>query len=114
VDKSGHRSRVRPQSRSPPLLGHYRVRDLKPRAVLEDAWVGGTLVFGDSDAKLSEPPTVVRLNQNNAGVYVTVMRSVRVRVGDRVRLVAETLQLGRERENPTRLLFLTLWDLMLD
>ncbi|HEU5237074.1 MAG TPA: MOSC domain-containing protein, partial [Pyrinomonadaceae bacterium] len=88
---------------------------------LEDAWVGGILMFGD----LSEPPavaggpavhitmrdlrcvmvnldpdtarkdarvmkTVVRLNQNNAGVYGTVVRTGRVRVGDRVRLVAET------------------------
>ena len=95
---------------------------------LEDGWVGGILVFGDSDAGLSEPPTVagglgnrpavsvtmcdvrcvminldpetakkdarvmktvVRLNQNNAGVYGTVVRTGHVRVGDRVNLVSE-------------------------
>lgn len=84
---------------------------------LEDAWIGGTLVFG-----VSEPPavaggpavnvtmsdvrcvminldpdtaekdarvmkTVVRLNQNNAGVYATVVRTGTIRVGDRVSLV---------------------------
>jgi len=86
---------------------------------LEDAWVGGMLTFGDSDATGYEGPalsvtmrdvrcvmvnldpetaekdarvmkTVVRLNQNNAGVYGTVVRTGRVRVGDRVSLVAET------------------------
>jgi uncharacterized protein YcbX len=84
---------------------------------LEDAWIGGTLVFGD----LSEPraeaggpavsvtlrdlrcvmlnldpdtgakdariiKTVVRLNQNNAGVYATVVRTGKITVGDRVSL----------------------------
>jgi uncharacterized protein YcbX len=81
---------------------------------LEDEWIGGTLVFGDS----SEPPdspavsvtlrdlrcvminldpdtaakdarimkTVVRLNQNNAGVYATVVRTGTISVGDRVSL----------------------------
>jgi uncharacterized protein YcbX len=93
---------------------------------LEDDWVGGTLVFGDSDGSLSEPPavaggpdlrpavhvtmldlrcvmvnldpdtaqkdarvmkTVVRLNQNNAGVYATVVRTGTIRAGDRVSLI---------------------------
>lgn len=80
---------------------------------LEDAWVGGTLLFGggepgpavsvtardvrcvmvnldpDSarhDARVMK--TVVRLNGNNAGVYGTVIRTGTIRVGDRVRFAA--------------------------
>jgi uncharacterized protein YcbX len=80
---------------------------------LEDEWIGGTLVFGDlsggptvsvtlrdlrcvmvnldpdtaaTDARVMK--TVVRLNQNNAGVYATVVRTGKIRVGDRVSLVA--------------------------
>lgn len=81
---------------------------------LEDAWVGGTLVFGDGDARpavavtmrdvrcimLNLDPdtakqdarimkTVVRLNQNYAGVYGTVVQSGTIRTGDRVSLVPE-------------------------
>jgi len=79
---------------------------------LEDEWVGRQLVFGESDQgpavsatqrdlrcmMLNLDPdtaaqnglvmkTVVRLNQNNAGVYATVVRSGTIRVGDRVSLV---------------------------
>ena len=79
---------------------------------LEDAWIGGTLVFGDGDAAPAvsvtahdvrcmminlDPETaqqdprvmksVVRLNANNAGVYGTVVRTGVIRVGDRVSLV---------------------------
>ncbi|PWU20287.1 MAG: hypothetical protein C5B50_04275 [Verrucomicrobia bacterium] len=79
---------------------------------LEDGWVGRTLVFGDSepgpavsvtmcdqrcvmmnlDPETAEQDarimmTVVRLNNNNAGVYATVVRTGTVRVGDRVSLV---------------------------
>jgi uncharacterized protein len=79
---------------------------------LEDGWVGGTLVFGDSDSRpavsvtlcdercvmLNLDPvtakqdprvmkTVVRLNKNYAGVYATVVRKGTIRVGDRVSLV---------------------------
>jgi uncharacterized protein len=79
---------------------------------LEDAWVGGTLVFGDGDPRpaigvtlrdlrctminldpdtaAQEPrvmKTVVRLNENNAGVYGTVLRTGTIRLGDRVRFV---------------------------
>ena len=78
---------------------------------LEDAWVGGTLSFGDGDAPPAvsvtmrdrrcamvnlDPDTaerdarvmkaVVRLNGNDAGVYATVVRCGPIRVGDRVRL----------------------------
>ena len=78
---------------------------------VEDAWVGGTLVFGDGDSAPAvsvtlrdlrcvmvnlDPDTgqhdprvmktVVRLNQNTAGVYGTVVRTGTIRVGDRVRL----------------------------
>ena len=81
-------------------------------AFLEDAWVGGTLVFGDGAAPAAvsvtmrdrrcaminlDPDTaerdarvmkaVVRLHGNDAGVYATVVRCGTIRVGDRVRLV---------------------------
>jgi MOSC domain-containing protein len=81
---------------------------------LEDGWVGRMLVFGDRDPRPAvsvtmrdlrcimvdlDPETgkrdarvmktVVRLNQNNAGVYATVVRSGTIRVGDRVTLVPE-------------------------
>jgi uncharacterized protein YcbX len=78
----------------------------------EDNWIGGTLVFGDDDrgspaVRVTMPDercvmvnldpdtsakdvrimkTVARLNQNNAGVYATVVRTGTVRVGDRVSL----------------------------
>lgn len=80
----------------------------------EDLWVGGVLLFGDSDggAAISitmrdercvminlDPDTaaqnpavmraVVRMNQNNAGVYGTVVREGPLSVGQRVRLVAQ-------------------------
>ena len=80
--------------------------------LLEDGWVGGTLVFGDGDQApavsvtmrdrrcmmLNLDPvtakqdarvmkTVVRLNKNDAGVYATVVRTGTIRVGDRVSLV---------------------------
>ena len=83
---------------------------------IEDQWVGGTLVFGDGEVtsdvrpavKVTMPDercvmvnldpdtaekdarvmkTVVRLNQNNAGVYATVVGTGRLQVGDRVSLV---------------------------
>ncbi len=80
----------------------------------EDAWVGGTLRFGDGDASPSvrvtmrdercvmvnlDPETaeadarvmkaVVRLNGNTAGVYATVQRTGPIRVGDPVTFVGE-------------------------
>jgi uncharacterized protein YcbX len=83
---------------------------------LEDGWVGGMMVFGDSEprpavsvtlrdlrcAMLNLDPdtgakdarvmkTVVRLNENYAGVYATVVRRGTIRVGDRVCLVSETI-----------------------
>jgi len=81
---------------------------------LEDRWLGGTLVFGDDDSRpavrvtmrdercrmLTLDPdtaqsdagvlkTVVRLNQNNAGAYGTVVRTGTIRVGDPVRLAPD-------------------------
>src|SRR5262249_34860936 len=84
---------------------------------LEDGWVGGMLVFGDSDPIHERPAvsvtmcdercmminldpdtakqdarvlkTVVRLNRTNAGVYGTVFRRGTIHVGDRVCLVAQ-------------------------
>lgn len=81
---------------------------------LEDGWVGGRLVFGDSEARPAvsvtlrdlrcmmvnlDPDTaaqdahvmktVVRLNKNTAGVYATVVRTGTIGVGDRVFLISE-------------------------
>src|SRR5262245_32746909 len=78
----------------------------------EDPWVGRTMVFGDGDPQPAvsvtmrdlrctmlnlDPETaqqdarvmkaVVRLNDNNAGVYATVLRTGVIRVGDRVNLL---------------------------
>jgi uncharacterized protein YcbX len=73
----------------------------------EDAWVGRTLAFGDDgpvlhvtqrdercvminfdpDTAESDPQilkTVVRLNDNKAGIYATVIRTGRITVGQRV------------------------------
>jgi len=86
---------------------------LRSRAALpfeEDRWVGGVLSFGDGadapaigvtlrdlrcsmvnldpDSAASAPEvmkTIVRLNQNNAGVYGTVVRGGRLAVGQKVR-----------------------------
>lgn len=85
-------------------------RDCEP--FLEDGWVGGTLVFGNSEPRPAvsvtlrdercviinlDPDTatqdkrvlktVVRLNKNNAGVYGTVVQTGPIRVGDSVSLV---------------------------
>ena len=80
---------------------------------LEDAWVGRSLEFGDGDPRpavsvtMCDPrcmminldpetgeqdarvmKTVVRLNNNNAGVYGTVVQSGTIRIGDRVTIRA--------------------------
>ncbi|HUI10107.1 MAG TPA: MOSC domain-containing protein [Bacteroidota bacterium] len=77
----------------------------------EDAWVGGTLLFGESDTRPAvsvtmrdqrcrmvnlDPETgaqdarvmktIARLNESCAGVYATVVRRGMIRVGDRVSL----------------------------
>jgi uncharacterized protein YcbX len=81
---------------------------------LEDAWAGGTLLFGsgesrpavrvtahdvrcmminlDPDTAVQDPrvlKTVVRLNDNNAGVYGTVVQTGMIRVGEPVSLVMD-------------------------
>jgi hypothetical protein len=81
---------------------------------LEDAWVGGTLLFGnreprpavrvtardvrcvminlDPDTAIQDKrmlKTVVRLNQNNAGVYGTVVQTGAIRIGEPVSLVLD-------------------------
>ena len=81
---------------------------------LEDGWVGGTLVFGDSDPRPAvrvtardvrcmminlDPDTgahdarvlktVVGLNQNNAGVYGTVVQTGSIRVGQPASLILD-------------------------
>ncbi|HEX5719612.1 MAG TPA: MOSC domain-containing protein [Thermoanaerobaculia bacterium] len=81
---------------------------------LEDGWVGGTLVFGNSEPRPAvsvtardvrcmminlDPDTaiqdkrvlktVVRLNTNNAGVYGTVVQTGTIRVGEPVSLVLD-------------------------
>lgn len=80
---------------------------------LEDAWLGGTLLFGDSEIKPAvrvtshdvrcmminlDPDTatqdgrvlktVVRANNKNAGVYGVVVHTGRISVGDSVRLMS--------------------------
>jgi len=85
----------------------------------EDAWVGGTLVFGDAEPRPAvrvmecdprcvminiDPDTgekdarvfktIGRLNRANAGVYATVVRTGTIRAGDPVILVSEA---GRSR-----------------
>lgn len=85
-------------------------RDREP--FLEDEWVGGTLVFGNSEPRPAvsvtmrdlrcmmvnlDPDTgtqdarvmktVVRLNKNTAGVYGTALQTGTIRVGDPVSLV---------------------------
>jgi uncharacterized protein len=85
---------------------------------LEDGWVGGTLLFGDTDPRPAvsvtlrdvrcvmvnlDPDTgvqdkrvmktVVQLNKNNAGVYGTVVQTGTIRVGDPVRLVMDARSL---------------------
>jgi uncharacterized protein YcbX len=80
---------------------------------LEDAWRGGTLLFGESEIKPAvrvtshdvrcmminlDPDTaaqdgrvlktVVRANNKNAGVYGVVVHTGRISVGDSVRLVS--------------------------
>ena len=87
-------------------------RDREP--FLEDGWVGGMLVFGNSEPRPAvsvtvrdvrcmminlDPETgtqdarvmktVVRLNKNNAGVYGTVVQTGTIRVGDPVSLVLD-------------------------
>ena len=81
---------------------------------LEDGWVGGRLLFGDSEPRPAlsvtardvrcmminlDPETcrqdarilkaVVRLNSNNAGVYATVVQTGRLQVGQAVSLELE-------------------------
>ena len=81
---------------------------------LEDEWVGGTLVFGNSEPRPAvrvtvrdvrcmminlDPDTgaqdarvmktVVRLNKNTAGVYGTVVQTGTIRVGEPVSLVSD-------------------------
>jgi uncharacterized protein YcbX len=97
------------------------IRRFRPNIVLEthesqpfneDNWIGGTLIFGESesgavvnvtirdercmminldpDTAKQEPAVmkaVVRMNQNNAGVYGTVVREGTISVGQRVKLI---------------------------
>lgn len=88
------------------------VETLRSESFLENEWVGRMLAFGDDHAgpavhvtardsrcmminlnpdTAEQDPlvlrTVVRHNQNDAGVYATVVRRGTIAVGDRVRLV---------------------------
>ena len=87
---------------------------LNTEPFLEDAWVGGTLLFGERDPRAAvsitlrdlrcvminlDPDTgaqdarvmkaAVRLNKNNAGVYGTVVRTGTIAVGQPVTLVPD-------------------------
>ncbi|HEX6097631.1 MAG TPA: MOSC domain-containing protein [Thermoanaerobaculia bacterium] len=84
---------------------------------LEDGWVGGTLVFGEGEPQAAvsvtvrdvrcmminlDPDTgrqdgrvmktVVGLNENNAGVYGTVVRPGTIQVGQTVSLIPDALR----------------------
>lgn len=87
------------------------VRLLRPGPFQEDTWLGGVLLFGEPgegprvsitmpDARCSvvnvdpdsgrfapeEWKSIVRMNQNNAGVYGTVVRTGRLATGQTIRL----------------------------
>jgi uncharacterized protein YcbX len=87
------------------------IRLLHPSPFQEDKWLGGVLLFGepdegprvsvtmldgrcsmvnfDPDSGRSAPEvmkSIVRMNQNNAGVYGTVVRTGRLAVGQTIRL----------------------------
>jgi uncharacterized protein YcbX len=94
------------------------VRLLRPNPFQEDKWLGGVLLFGepgegprisvtmrdvrcsmvnfDPDSGRSAPEvlnSIVRTNQNNAGIYGTVIRTGRLATGQTIRLqeLAETV-----------------------
>ncbi len=87
------------------------VRLLRPSPFQEDQWLGGVLLFGepdegprvsvtlrdvrcsmvnfDPDSGCATPEvlkSIVRTNQNNAGIYGTVIRTGRLATGQTVRL----------------------------
>ena len=92
---------------------NLEIETVSDEPFFEDRWVGRTLLFGDNDATdpaihitmpdlrcvmLNLDPdtaakdarvmkTVARLNQNNAGVYATVVSTGVISIGDRVSLV---------------------------
>ncbi len=95
------------------------VASLRPTPFEENNWVGGTLVFGDGDdgpaisVNMRDPrcsmvnldpdsagsapevlKAIVRANQNDAGIYGTVVRRGRLAVGQTVRL-----ETARENES---------------
>ena len=88
------------------------LKTIGPKPFLEDEWIGGTLLFGDRDPKpavtvtardircvminldpetgVNDPrvmKTVVELNQNNAGVYGTVVQTGVIQVGQSVHFI---------------------------
>jgi uncharacterized protein YcbX len=103
------------------------VRLAQPEAFQEDRWLGGVLSFGDAedapaigvtvrdercamvnldpDTAHSAPEVmkaIVRVNQNNAGVYATVTRTGQLRVGQPVFLRTESDSVGRSKNSPGR------------
>ena len=113
IARIGHESGVGQHLDRRRFRANIVVETDRPEPFLEDEWVGGTLTFGtgeqspavkvtlpdlrcvminldpntaEKDARVMK--TVVRLNQNNAGVYATVVRIGTIRVGDRVSLVS--------------------------
>ncbi len=107
VDEIGRLSGQSPDVRR--FRPNIVVRLLRPAAFREDQWVGGVLTFGDGadapavtvtmrdircsmvnldpDSARAAPEvlkTVVRANQNNAGIYGTVTRIGRLAVGQTI------------------------------
>jgi uncharacterized protein YcbX len=87
------------------------VRLMQPNSFQEDEWLGGVLLFGepgdgprisvtmrdlrcsmvnfDPDSARSDPEvmkSIVRVNQNNAGIYGTVIHPGRLAIGQTIRL----------------------------
>ena len=113
IARIGHESGVGPDLDRRRFRANIVVETESPEPFLEDAWIGGTLVFGESEhppaVNITMPDlrcvminldpntaekdmrvmkTVVRLNQNNAGVYATVVQTGTIRVGDQVSLAS--------------------------
>ncbi len=121
VDEIAKLSGARPDARR--FRPNILVRLLTASAFAENEWVGGVISFGDAvscprisvtardvrcaminydpDTGHSTPEmmkSVVRANDNNAGVYATVIRTGRLAVGQTIRFHGST-DLGGERSN---------------
>ena len=111
----GRRAHFRRSGRCARRHRHHARGSLRPVPFQEDEWVGGVLSFGEGDngpavavtmrdircsmvnldpESASSVPevmkAVVRVNQNNAGIYGTVTRIGQLRVGQTILFRAAT------------------------